>query len=102
METSATTAEARSKAVGQLRIVSILETLSFIGLLIMMFTENESGVSILGAIHGFLFLAYAIIVLKDREILGWSLGFTAVAILTGPLGAILVLERLRREPSSQA
>ena len=102
MNTSATTTNTRSTAVGRLRLISILETLSFIGLLFMMFTENETGVSILGMIHGLLFLAYAIIVLKDREIFGWSLGFTTVAILTGPLGAILVLERLRREPSSQA
>ena len=102
METSATTENARSTAAGRLRLVSILETLSFIGLLFMMFTENETGVSILGAIHGMLFLAYAIIVLKDREVFGWSIGFTAVAILTGPLGAILVLERLRKEPSSQS
>ena len=101
MNSSAAPAPDRAKAVSQLRWVSILETLSFIGLLVMMVTENEGGVSILGMIHGLLFLAYAIIVLKDRDVFGWTTGFTAVAILTGPIGAILVLERLRRGPSSQ-
>jgi integral membrane protein len=89
--------QTRSKAVRQLRIVSILETLSFVVLLGMMLTHNEGGVSVVGMIHGLLFMAYAVIVLKDREVFGWSLGFVAVAILTGPLGAILVLERLRSE-----
>lgn len=100
MDTSAALNATRAKAATQLRVVSILETLSFIGLLVMMFTHNEGGVSVLGMIHGLLFLAYAIMVLKDRDVFDWSLGFTALAILTGPIGAILVLERLRKEPSS--
>ena len=64
----------------------------------MMFSHNEGGVSILGMIHGLLFLAYAIMVLRDRELFGWTTGFVALAILTGPIGAIIVLERLRKEP----
>jgi integral membrane protein len=80
----------------RLRLVSILETLSFIVLLTMMFTDNEKGVSFAGAIHGLLFLGYAILVLRDREHFGWSWGFTALVILTGPIGAIIVLEKLRR------
>ena len=100
MNTSTPPGSTREKAASQLRLVSILETLSFVGLLVMMFTENEGGVSVLGMIHGLLFLAYAIIVLKDRDVFGWTPAFTAVAILTGPIGAILVLERLRREPNS--
>jgi len=78
-----------------LRLVSVLETISFVVLLFMMFTHNEAGVSVVGATHGFLFLAYALLVVRDREAYGWSWGFVALAILTGPLGAIVVLERLR-------
>lgn len=81
----------------RLRAISVLETLSFLVLLAMMFSGNESGVSLTGAIHGFLFLAYAILVLRDREHFGWSWGFVALVILTGPVGAIVVLERLRRK-----
>lgn len=95
METSST--PDRARAVTQLRIVSLLETLSFVALLAMMFTHNETGVSITGMIHGLLFLAYAVLVLKDRDVLGWSTGFVALAILTGPIGAIVVLEKLRHE-----
>ena len=79
-----------------LMLVSVLETISFLVLLAMMLTGNESGVSVAGAIHGFLFLAYALLVLRDREEFGWTWAFVAIAILTGPIGAILVMERLRR------
>lgn len=98
---SSTTSASRSawqRAARQLRIVSVLETLSFVVLLVMMFTHNETGVSVAGMIHGLLFLAYAVLVLKDREVFAWDMRFVALAILTGPIGAIIVLERLRSEP----
>ena len=81
----------------RLRWLSIVETISFITLVWMMVTANEQGVSIVGAIHGFLFLLYAIFVVRDREQLGWGWGFVALAILTGPIGPIIVLEKLRRK-----
>ena len=83
-------------AARRLAIVSILETFSFLVLLVMMVRHNEAGVSIVGMTHGILFLAYALLVVKDREGFGWTWLFVAVAILTGPIGAILVLERLPR------
>lgn len=61
----------------------------------MMFIHSEAGVSIVGMTHGLLFLAYALLVVIDREHFGWSWGFVALVILTGPIGAIIVLERLR-------
>ena len=80
----------------RLATVSILETVSFLVLLGMMLLGSEAGVSAVGMTHGLLFLAYAVLVVADREPFGWSWGFVAVAVLTGPLGAILVLENLRR------
>ncbi|MBW3594140.1 MAG: DUF3817 domain-containing protein [Actinobacteria bacterium] len=84
-------------ATKRLRWLSIVETISFVVLVWMMVTANEQGVSIVGAIHGFLFLVYAIFVIRDREQLGWGWAFVAVAVLTGPIGPILVLENLRRK-----
>ena len=77
--------------------LSIAETISFIVLFFMMVTHNEQGVSIVGAIHGFLFLAYALLILRARDEFSWSWGFVALAVLTGPIGPIVVLERLRRQ-----
>ena len=82
-------------------IISTLETFSFLVLLAMMLTHNETGVSVAGMIHGLLFLAYAWFVVMDREVFDWSWTFVIAAIVTGPLGAIFVLERLRRDQSTQ-
>lgn len=75
----------------------VLETVSFVALVGAMVTGSEGGVSAIGLVHGLLFLAYALAVFLGRDPLGWSWGFTAIAIVTGPVGAILALERLRRE-----
>jgi integral membrane protein len=80
----------------RLAVVSILETVSFLVLVAMMLAGSDAGVSISGMVHGLLFLLYAGLVVVDREVFGWSWGFVAVAVLTGPVGAIVVLEHLRR------
>lgn len=80
--------------------VSIAETVSFVALLAAMILESDAGVSALGAGHGFLFLAYALLVWIDHDDFGWSTAFAVASVLTGPAGAIIVLERLRRERRS--
>ncbi len=86
------------RPIARLRLVSVLETGSFLTLLLMMIVESESGVSVVGLLHGLLFLWYALLVQSDRVQLGWTWKFGVLVIVTGPIGAIIVLERLRREP----
>ena len=83
--------------VTRLRLVALLETVSFLALLLMMVAGNDSGVSAVGLLHGLLFLWYALLVLSDRNEMGWSWAFAVLVIATGPIGAIIVLERLRRD-----
>jgi integral membrane protein len=84
-------------AARRLAWISIVETISFIALLTAMFLESEGGVSVIGALHGLLFLVYAFFMWIDHESFGWTKWFALGSIITGPLGAIIVLERLRRE-----
>ena len=84
-------------SVTRLRLVALLETASFLVLLLMMVVGSERGVSAVGLLHGLLFLWYALLVLSDRREMGWSWAFAVLVIGTGPVGAIIVLERLRRE-----
>lgn len=77
--------------------ISILETISFIALLGAMIAHNDQLISVIGAVHGFLFLAYAALIWFDHDDLGWGRWFAIGSIVTGPIGAIVVLERLRRE-----
>ena len=76
--------------------VSIAETFSFVALLGAMVAHNDKLISVIGAIHGLLFLAYALFVWMDHEDLGWTRWFAIGSVIAGPLGAIVVLERLRR------
>ena len=84
-------------SVTRLRLVALLETASFLALLLMMVVGSENGVSVVGSLHGLLFLWYALLVLSGRSEMGWSWTFAVLVIGTGPVGAIVVLERLRRE-----
>ena len=77
-------------------ILSIVETASFAALLAAMAARNDAAVSSAGLVHGLLFAAYALAVWMWRDALRWSLPFTAVAILAGPVGAVIALERIRR------
>lgn len=96
--TTATTGRSRAWLAG----VSVAETISFLGLLIAMLLGSDAGVSATGAVHGVLFLIYMLFVVLAREALGWSWAFSALIIVTGPVGAVVALERLRRDRSSTA
>ncbi len=86
-----------SDKVRRLSWISIIETISFVALLAAMFVHNEGAISVIGAIHGILFLGYAFFLWLDYRDLGWSTWFAIGCIVTGPVGAIIVLERLRRD-----
>ena len=77
-------------------ILSVLETLTFALLVVAMAANSDSGVSAVGLGHGLLFAAYTLAVLSWRTELQWSALFAAAAILTGPVGPVLALQRLRR------
>jgi hypothetical protein len=47
--------------------------------------------------HGMIFLAFAAMVIMITLAVHWSWWFTALVLVTCPIGAIIVFERLRRE-----
>lgn len=86
------------KLVAPLGLISVLETVSFIALLGAMLLLEEGGLrSFIGALHGMLFLLYAVLLVLVRRVLDWTLGFVVLGIVTGPVGALIVLERMRRQ-----
>ena len=87
------------------RYVALLEATSFLLLLgasYLKHAEDEPiGVSILGPLHGLLFLAYVGMALTLREQCGWS-GRTTALILLGavlPFGGFFVDRWLEKNPS---
>jgi integral membrane protein len=78
------------------RIVALLEATSFIALLVATYLKHAQdqpeGVSILGPIHGVLFLAYVAIALAIRTEQRWS-GQATLGVLIGavlPFGGFVV------------
>jgi integral membrane protein len=86
-----------------MRIIALTEATSFIALLIASYVKrtggSELGVSILGPIHGALFVLYVIFALKMRSELGWP-AKTTFWVLVGavlPFGGYVVDWWLLRE-----
>jgi integral membrane protein len=91
-----------------MRYVALAEATSFLALLVASYLkhqgEGETGVSILGPIHGVLFLAYCGTALSIRAEQGWTVK-TTFWILVGavlPFGGYVVDWWLVRESRRQA
>jgi len=85
------------RRIGPLKAVSIVEAFTYVFLLGFWLSGNRVGTLMLGSMHGLVVCGFAGMVLLIFRPLGWSLRFALLAILTGPIGAIIVFERLRRE-----
>lgn len=66
-------------------VVTFVEATSWLGLLIGMIAkygfDNETGVSIMGPVHGFLFVAFAFLLLITHVQEKWSVKKTVIAFL---------------------
>lgn len=88
-----------------LRVVALSEAVTYLVLLaatVIKYTLGfPQGTSVIGPIHGIVFLAYVGLVVLARDERHWSLGRTALAILAAvvPLGGYLVERRLLTYPA---
>ncbi len=90
-----TSTELERKA-GALKWVSLIETFSYVGLAAFWLSGNKPGTAIFGSLHGMVFLGFAAMVVMITRSMDWGWLFAAVALFTGPLGSLLVYERIRR------
>ena len=88
------------------RIVALAEAISFLALLVASLLKHtghgEVGVSVLGPIHGALFLAYVVLAVRLREQFGWTNSTTAW-VLAGavlPFGGFVVERWLVRRAAT--
>ena len=80
-----------------LKVVSLVEAATYASLLFFWLSGNRAGTLLLGSMHGLVVCAFAGMVLLIFRPLGWSLAFAVAVIVTGPIGALAVFVRLRRE-----
>jgi len=79
-----------------LRVVALCEGVSFAVLLlcsVLKRTTSYDAVSVMGPVHGVLFLALVGLVLLERRTLRWRLVFTAVMLTIGSPGAHFAVRR---------
>lgn len=93
--------------IGRVRLVGILEAISFLGLLgiglpLKYMVGLPIVVQVLGPVHGLLFIGYCFAITEARLAAGWSLGRCAwlvfVALL--PAGPLFIDGRLKREDAA--
>jgi integral membrane protein len=87
-----------------LRVVAIMEATSFLALLVATYFKHAEeagiGVSILGPIHGALFLSYVYLAWTLRESAGWDTRTTLLVLLGAvlPFGGYVVDRVYLAEP----
>jgi hypothetical protein len=85
------------RRLGPLKIISLVEVAMWVAAAAFWLIGSRAAQLLLWSMHGMVVVAFAGMVLLIYGSLGWSLGFALAAILTGPVGALMVYGRLRRE-----
>jgi integral membrane protein len=86
-----------------IRIIAIAEAISYLALLVAVVAKRvfaePGGVTVIGPIHGVIFLAYVAAVIFAREDRHWDLPTTLACIVASviPFGGYVVERRLLRD-----
>jgi integral membrane protein len=80
-----------------LRWVAVVETCSYLALLWAWLGGHPLLTGVIGSAHGMIWTGFVAMLLEARRPMRWTWAYVAVAIVTGPVGAVLVFERLRRQ-----
>jgi integral membrane protein len=95
-----------AKAVGRLRVISLLEGVSFLILLtcsvIKRTADNATGVHIMGPVHAVFFILYVILALDVRGKLNWDGATTAKVLVASaiPFAPFFVERWLRTQENA--
>jgi hypothetical protein len=88
--------ERKSKA---LAAIALLESVTYCVLFYFwIVAPNDVGKALVGFVHGLVWLAFVAMTVIIRPDIGWTWGYTALVVLTGPIGGVLVFIRIRRTP----
>lgn len=91
--------ERKAKA---LSVMALVETVSYLTLFWFWIVQpNDAVKAVVGFFHGLIWLAFAAMTVIITPAIGWTWLYTAVVIVTGPIGGVMVFARLRRTPREQ-
>lgn len=77
-----------------LKWAALIETVSYCFLFYFWVDGHVAGKAVTGSVHGTLWLAFAAMLVMITPEIRWSWGYAALALLTGPIGGIIVFARL--------
>ena len=80
-----------------LKIVSVIEAAMWAFAAVFWLIGSRTAQLLLWSMHGMVVCAFAGMVLLIYRQLGWSTRFAVAAVVTGPIGAVVVFARLQRE-----
>ena len=90
--------------IARLRAVGITEGVSFLLLLgiampLKYFAGLPGAVTVMGWLHGILFIGFLVVLMQAREAVGWNLRRTGMVLLAAllPFGPFVIDRRLREE-----
>ena len=84
------------RKVAWLRYVALIETVTYLVLLVAWLGGSELGTSFAGSVHGMVWLAFVAMLLGVQRPMRWTWPWVILVIVTGPIGALVVYARIRR------
>jgi integral membrane protein len=82
----------------QLGYVALLETASYLILFVFWAVlRNDIFTKITGFFHGWIFIVFAVMVVWIWPSMKWRWWWIPLALLTGPVGGVLVYDKIRRD-----
>jgi integral membrane protein len=91
-------------SIGRLRAIGLAEGVSFLVLLgiampLKYFADLPRAVTIVGWLHGILFMAFLVVLMQARDVMQWNLRRTGTVLLAAllPFGPFVIDRRLRKE-----
>jgi hypothetical protein len=88
--------ERKAKA---LKFMALFETVTYLVLAYFWLVVPSTAMkAVVGFFHGLVWMAFVAMTVIIRPDIGWTWGYTALVVLTGPIGGVLVWWRLRQTP----
>src|SRR6478752_7224607 len=78
--------------------VALTESITYVILFYFWIVNpNVAGRAITGSVHGMVWLTFVAMVVMITSDMGWTWKYSIAVIVLGPIGGIMVWERIRRE-----
>src|SRR5207248_3770651 len=82
-----------------LKFMALFETVTYLLLFYFwVIAPNDALKAVVGFFHGLVWMAFVAMTVIIRPDVGWTWGYTALVVFTGPIGGVLVFIRIRRTP----